>query len=77
MQCLLLLCLPGQITAPKDFLDSATKLNPELMGVGDIQAEPADATNPLILSQGDKATATSKFRTLKRLYYYLEYFYYF
>ena len=56
MQCLLL-CLPGQISAPKDFLDSATKLNPELMGVGDIQAEPADATNPLILSQGDKATA--------------------
>ena len=47
MQCLLLLCLPGQISAPKDFLDSATKLNPELMGVGDIQAEPADATNPL------------------------------
>ena len=44
MQCLLLLCLPGQISAPKDFLDSATKLNPELMGVGDIQAEPADAT---------------------------------
>ena len=60
MQCLLLLCLPGQITAPKDFLDSATKLNPELMGVEDIQAEPADATNPLIyvrtMSQGDKAT---------------------
>jgi hypothetical protein len=48
MQYLLLLCLPGQITAPKDFLDSATKLNPELMGVGDIQAEPADATNPLM-----------------------------
>ena len=37
----------GQITAPKDFLDNATTLNPELMGVGDIQAEPADATNPL------------------------------
>ena len=52
----LLLCLPGQITAPKDFLDSATKLNPELMGVEDIQAEPADATNPLTMSQGDKAT---------------------
>ena len=26
------------------------------MGVEDIQAEPADATNPLTMSQGDKAT---------------------